>query len=75
MIMKLFFKNHYYLTVATILTLYAGMAHSQNLKDFEHHDILQPLEHTVQSQIQFNGYTNYWHDTYRNWYRLGICLK
>ncbi len=34
-----------------------------------------PLNNTVKSQVQFNGYTNYWHDEYREWYRYGNLFK
>ena len=32
-------------------------------------------QHVVQSATQFNGYTNYWHDTYTNAYRYGSMFK
>lgn len=33
------------------------------------------LENTVHNNVQFNGYTNYWHDTYSTWYRYGNLYK
>ncbi|MDR2041611.1 MAG: hypothetical protein LBP98_04755 [Tannerella sp.] len=29
----------------------------------------------IKRNIQFNGYTNYWHDTYSEWYRYGHLFK
>ncbi|MEN8230104.1 MAG: hypothetical protein ABFS38_18225, partial [Bacteroidota bacterium] len=29
----------------------------------------------VKSEFQFNGYTNYWHDSYDEWYRYGNLFK
>ncbi|MEN8203751.1 MAG: hypothetical protein ABFS28_14230 [Bacteroidota bacterium] len=29
----------------------------------------------VKNEFQFNGYTNYWHDTYNEWYRYGNLFK
>ena len=34
----------------------------------------QPIENAVSNEVQFNGYTNYWHDTYSEWYRYGNLL-
>jgi hypothetical protein len=35
----------------------------------------QPFENAVRNEFQFNGYTNYWHDTYSDWYRYGNLYK
>ncbi len=35
----------------------------------------RPIENAVKNDFQFNGYTNYWHDTYREWYRYGNLFK
>ena len=35
----------------------------------------QPIENAVKNEFQFNGYTNYWHDTYSEWYRYGNLYK
>ena len=34
-----------------------------------------PMQQAVRNEFQFNGYTNYWHDTYRDWYRYGNLFK
>lgn len=35
----------------------------------------RPIENAVRNEFQFNGYTNYWHDTYSEWYRYGNLFK
>lgn len=34
-----------------------------------------PLNHAVRTDFQFNGFTNYWHDIYRDWYSYGNLFK
>jgi len=49
---------------------------SQNIDAFNYETKKsQRLDKPVQNHIQFNGYTNYWHDTYRNWYHYGNLFK
>jgi hypothetical protein len=57
-----------------VAALSFGVAHGQALSGFrtEPGDKDLPL---IQRNIQFNGYTNYWHDTYSEWYRYGHLYK
>ncbi|MEN8231010.1 MAG: hypothetical protein ABFS38_22840, partial [Bacteroidota bacterium] len=32
-------------------------------------------QEAVKSEFQFNGYTNYWHDSYDEWHRYGNLFK
>ncbi len=49
---------------------------SQHLEGWEHTDKNdKTIENAVSSEYQFNGYTNYWHDTYSTWYRYGNLYK
>jgi hypothetical protein len=32
-------------------------------------------QNTIQDEFQFNGYTNYWHDSYEKWVRYGNLFK
>ncbi|MCD6598167.1 MAG: hypothetical protein J7L04_10790 [Bacteroidales bacterium] len=49
---------------------------AQNLDNFKYGGgEVQPSENIVQNEFQFNGYTNYWHDTYSSWYRYGNLFK
>ena len=38
-------------------------------------DHSSPTENAVTDHFQFNGYTNYWHDIYRDWIRYGNLFK
>ena len=33
------------------------------------------LDNLISNDVQFNGYTNYWHNTYDTWYRYGNLFK
>jgi len=47
-------------------------------QNFDKYKIIEttPQGKTIsKSSHQFNGYTNYWHDTYSNWYRYGNLFK
>ena len=37
--------------------------------------LLDPVNYVVKDGIQFNGYTNYWHNTYHKWIRTGNLYK
>ena len=34
-----------------------------------------PADHVIKSEVQFNGYTNFWHNTYHEWHRYGNLFK
>ena len=48
---------------------------AQKLEDFESAQSSPLLQNAVQDEFQFNGYTNYWHDTYDKWIRYGNLFK
>ncbi|MBK8884235.1 MAG: hypothetical protein IPN67_18290 [Bacteroidales bacterium] len=48
---------------------------SQNLNDYRYNSSFNPDKNTVVNAFQFNGYTNYWHDTRRNWISYGNLFK
>ena len=48
---------------------------SQNLDDFKYTDSFQFNKNIVQNKFQFNGYTDHWHDIYREWIRYGNLFK
>jgi hypothetical protein len=48
---------------------------AQRLADFKSEPVTPILENTIQNGFQFNGYTNYWHDIYREWIRYGNLFK
>lgn len=49
---------------------------AQELEEFKFHgDALVPMNNAVRTDFQFNGFTNYWHDTYTHWYSYGNLFK
>ncbi|KPL13322.1 MAG: hypothetical protein AMS26_14945 [Bacteroides sp. SM23_62] len=48
----------------------------QKIADYKYDNgRLTPADHAVRSEVQFNGYTNYWHDTYHEVFRYGNLFK
>jgi len=72
--MKHYFKNHYALT-ALLLALLSSVAYAQNLDDYKYKGSFHPDENAVTTNFQFNGYTNYWHDIYREYIHYGNLFK
>jgi hypothetical protein len=72
--MKTYFKNHYALT-ALLLAFLCSAAYAQNLDDYKYNGSFQPDKNAVTTDFQFNGYTNYWHDIYREQIRYGNLFK
>ena len=50
-------------------------ASSQNLDGYKYNGSFNPAENAVTTHFQFNGYTNYWHDIYRDWISYGNLFK
>ncbi|KPL11004.1 MAG: hypothetical protein AMS26_20945, partial [Bacteroides sp. SM23_62] len=50
------------------IILLAAVSHPVNGQE-------SPMDNAVRNEFQFNGYTNYWHDTYSEWYRYGNLFK
>ncbi|MBW1903021.1 MAG: hypothetical protein JRJ20_15545, partial [Deltaproteobacteria bacterium] len=49
---------------------------AQELEEFKFHGMdLAPMNNVVRNESQFNGFTNYWHDTYTHWYSYGNLFK
>ena len=57
---------------------FANEVFSQKLNDYSYKGTFQPSTNQVTTEMQFNGYTNYWHDifrediTYGNLYKIAI---
>ncbi len=60
-----------------LLLAFAGIhVKAQELEEFKFHGgDLAPLNNAVRNEFQFNGFTNYWHDTYTHWYSYGNLFK
>jgi len=65
----------FYLLPLLALIISGSAAFSQNLEDFGNNGSFNPEKNSVTTNFQFNGYTNYWHDSYRKWIRYGNLVK
>ncbi len=68
----------YNLTIVIVLffTLIINGAKAQDFEGYKYEgDKVNTKENVVKTEFQFNGYTNYWHDSYTNWYRYGNLFK
>ncbi len=48
---------------------------SQSLSNFQISHSIEGEESVVVSEQQFNGYTNHWHNEYKQWHRYGNLFK
>jgi len=48
---------------------------AQSIDDFKMKEPVAITQNVIRSEFQFNGYTNYWHDIYREWIRYGNLFK
>ncbi len=67
-------KKNYLLLVLAMFFL-GSIVKSQNLDGFKYTGSFSPDSNAVTTDFQFNGYTNYWHDSYRKWIRYGNLVK
>lgn len=72
--MKTFLKTHHLLTALFCLFL-SSTTFSQNLDGYKYNGSFKPSDNAVTTHFQFNGYTNYWHDIYRDWISYGNLFK
>ncbi len=61
--------------VSLSLLLIFTQVQGQNLNQYSIPESSTLGEPTIKTEFQFNGYTNYWHDTYTNQYRYGNLFK
>jgi len=68
-----------YIAKVVLLTIFfsvSGIISGQKIDDYRYDNgQSHPVDHTVRSEVRFNGYTNHWHDTYDKWYRYGNLFK
>jgi hypothetical protein len=72
--MKTFLRKHQLLT-SVLSVLLSITANSQNLDGYKYSGSFNPSGNAVTTHFQFNGYTNYWHDIYRDWISYGNLFK
>jgi len=58
-----------------VCTSICSSSTADELDDYKYYGVFNPIKNVVIDHIQFNGYTNYWHDTYRDWFRYGNLFK
>ena len=63
------------LVCVLILCGIVAAANGQSLDHFKYSGSFDPLENTIQTEGQFNGYTNYWHDVFWKWQRYGNLFQ
>jgi len=68
-------KSNIILPVLLLMVLRGSLAYGQNLDDFEYSGPDEPVQYIVNDNIQFNGYTKHWHNTYHKWIRTGGLFK
>lgn len=72
--MKNSFQKFYLLSLLALIVS-TGFSYAQNLDGFQNNGSFNPEKNSVTTDFQFNGYTNYWHDSYRKWVRYGNLVK
>ena len=67
-------KNILVFSILTYSLVYSQSS-TDKLNDYKYKGVINPMENVVIDNIQFNGYTNHWHNTYREWFRYGNLYK
>ncbi len=67
--------NSLFLSLSLFLLLVNGSLSAQQLGDYSFKGEFLPLANSVRNEVQFNGYTNYWHNDYKEWIRYGNLFK
>ncbi len=52
-----------------------GLLSADKLDNYKYNGAFYPIKNMVVNNIQFNGYTNYWNDSYREWISYGNLYK
>ena len=67
-------KNPITLLLVFILPA-CNLVHAQKLDQYKYTGSRGVPENSISEKIRFNGYTDYWHDSYHEWYRYGNLFK
>lgn len=59
----------------SLICIYGFSGYAQNLESFKCVEKIHPGNSAIQKSIQFNGYTNYWQNSYNTWIRYGNLFK
>src|SRR5688500_19941579 len=77
-LLTFFMKTHLREIIGLLFIVISLLPHSsqgQRLNEYQYHGAFNPSSNAVSHNIQFNGYTNYWQDNYRKWFRYGNLFK
>lgn len=70
------YKSYLQVVLFILYMLFANASsYSQRLHDFSINLSKNDRESTIVNDINFNGYTNHWHDDYTHWHRYGNLFK
>ncbi len=58
-----------------VLSVKSPFATAQTIDGFEYKGNTDIGQNIIRSEYQFNGYTNFWHDIYREWIHYGNLYK
>ncbi len=67
--------NYLFGLLSTLILLQPKPVLGQDIDNYKYYDQNSPIENTVKNENNFNGYTNYWHNSYSNLYRYGNLFK
>jgi len=70
---RLYKRTH--LLLVMIFNCLCSLMYAQNLEDYQFKGTFTPEANVVKTNFQFNGYTNYWHDIYRENITYGNLFK
>ncbi len=69
------FKKIGNILIPLFLILFFIQVNGQNLNQFISVESSTTGESTTKNSVQFNGYTNHWHNYYNQWHRYGNLFK
>jgi len=67
-------KNRLATLLALIFTA-VSLLQAQKLDQYRYRGSTELPESTISEKIRFNGYTNFWYDSYHEWHRYGNLFK
>jgi len=67
--------NPFFNLILAFTLLQQTVISAQKIDDFKYPDQSNTIVNSVENENNFNGYTNYWHNSYNNLYRYGNLFK
>lgn len=69
------FKNGSILFGVFLSFLFVSQINAQQLNDYSYKGKFDPLSNQTRNQVQFNGYTSFWHNDFKELIRYGNLFK